>query len=136
MALNLPTFYIDSAARTPREAEVPDADFTGGMNTGASNAPGVGVNTGDYDPKVTDWQPPVGVPAAVQTSQIIGGAQTGLLVLDPATAGDDEVTAFVTATGDVAPDDVVETVAGFPLRNRTGKTVPTGASVWAVGDQL
>lgn len=136
MGLNLVSYFIDGTERTARAIEVPDADFTGGMNDGGSCAPGVGINTGDYDPKTSDWQPPAVVPTEVAESQQIGGALSGIFVLDPATAGDDELTQFVTATGDVAPDGIVETVAGFAMRNRTGKTVPTGASVWAVADQV
>ena len=136
MAVNLVTYFVDSTEVAARSAEVPDADFTGGMNRGGSCAPGLGINTGDYDPKEQDWNPPGGVPAEVRESQQIGGALSGILVLDPATVGDDELTQFVTALAPIAPDDIIETVAGFAMRNRTGKTIPSGSSAWGVADQV
>lgn len=38
------TFFIDDIARTARALEVDAADFDNGMNLGASNAPGIGIN--------------------------------------------------------------------------------------------
>jgi hypothetical protein len=131
MATNLATYYIDSAARTPREVQVPLADWDGGMNTGASNAPGVGINTGDYNPKESDWPRPVA--AVLEQSQIIGGVQSGLFAID-ATFGPTALVAFVQATAAVAPDATIATVSGFPMVNRTGKTVPNGAWVWGVAN--
>lgn len=136
MALNLVSYFIDSGERTIRTAEVPDADWTGGMNDGGSCAPGIGINTGDYDPKTSDWKPFDVIPTQVAESQQIGLTQSGIFILDPQTAGDDELTQFVTATGDVAPDGIIETVAGFAMVNRTGKTIPTGSSAWGVADQV
>lgn len=34
------------ATQTARSAEVPNANWTGGMNVAASNAPGIGINAG------------------------------------------------------------------------------------------
>jgi hypothetical protein len=135
MALNLPTYYLDSAEVTARSAEVPDADFAGGMNKGASNAPGVGVNTGDYDPKVSDWPRPAVQPTTVQDSNKIGGVATGLNVVD-ATFGDTALCAFVEAlTGAIAPDGIIENnVAGFAMINRTGKTIPQNSWAWGVAN--
>lgn len=135
MATNLPTFYIDSGLITARSAEVTTADWSGGMNRGASNAPAIGVNTGNYDPKASDWSRDVPAPTAVLDSNFIGQTASGVLALDPATAGDNELVAFLQATGDVAADGIVGTVAGFDMRNRTGVTVPTGSWVWGVADQ-
>jgi hypothetical protein len=39
-----PTVFIDDAAVTAREAEVPEANFNNGMNLGGSNACGIGIN--------------------------------------------------------------------------------------------
>jgi hypothetical protein len=46
MANNEPTYFIDDAAVTAREAEYtvnPDTSFDNGMNAGGSNAPGIGI---------------------------------------------------------------------------------------------
>lgn len=44
MAQNVPTSFQDASAVSARSAEAPNADFAGGMNNGASNACGVGIN--------------------------------------------------------------------------------------------
>ncbi len=59
---NLPTYGRNETSVTAREAEVTAADFDGGMNLGASNAPGIGIGTGKPDPKVEDDGP--GAPVA------------------------------------------------------------------------
>lgn len=131
MGTNLATYYIDSTARTPREAQVPDADWTGGMNTGASNAPGVGINTGSYNPKESDWPRPA--VEVIQDSQIIGGDPSGVFAVD-ATFGDTALVAFVQATAPVLANGVIAVVDGFDIINRTGATVPEDAWLWGVAD--
>jgi hypothetical protein len=130
MAKNLPTYFVDSTLVTAREAELPSADFTGGMNKGASNAPGTGVNTGDYSPKDSDW------PEAEQVldSQAIGQAQSGVFCED-ATFGDTALVGFAPPDpdADVDPDDPINIDvdgSGFANVNRTGKVVPAGAWTW------
>jgi hypothetical protein len=140
MAQNLPTYFIDSTLRAARAAEYAVAGvFDGGMNLGGSCAPGIGINTGDYDPKASDW-PRIDMSSAgldaVKDSQQIGEALGAIFCLDPATVGDDEVVAFGLTTGAVAPDAIAFTSAGFSMRNRTGKTVPDASWLWAVGDQV
>lgn len=134
-AINLPTFYQDPTLTAARLAEVTDADFVGGMNKGASCAPGLGINTGDINPKTQDWATPIGVPAAHQTSQSIGQTATSMFTLDPATAGDDELLAFVTATGAVVPGGTIETVNALAVVNRSDSTMQSGDSAWGVSDQ-
>lgn len=139
MAQNLPTYFIDSTLRAARAAEYAVAGvFDGGGNLAASCAPGIGINTGDYDPKASDWAR-IDMSSAgldiVQDSQQIGEAQSGVFCLDPATVGDDEVLAFGLTTAEVAPDAIAFTAAGFAMRNRTGQTVPDASWLWAVGDQ-
>ena len=41
-----PTYFIDDVAKAARAAEVPNADFEGGMNYGGSCACGLGINQG------------------------------------------------------------------------------------------
>jgi hypothetical protein len=131
MAMNLPTYYVDSTALAPRIPEVPLAEFTGGMNEGASNAPGIGINTGDYNPKKSDWPRPVA--SVIQDSQIIGGDPSAVFAIDAA-FGPTALVSFVQTTAQVAPNGTAATVSGFAMINRTGKTVPAGAWLWAVAD--
>jgi len=128
MSKNLATFFVDDAAVALREAEVPDADWVDGMNRGGSNACGIGINTGDYDPKESDWPRPD--PTFIQTSQIIGGTANYIDMQSLPTGGDTVNTAFVQADAPVAPDAVIGVVEGVEVYNRTGKTVPAGAWVW------
>ena len=74
------TAFVDDAAVTAREAEVPDANFDNGMNVGGSNAPGIGVNmlegaiVGTPNQfTLLDQQEPDGVARVPQISQCIGG---------------------------------------------------------------
>lgn len=103
-----------------RSVEVPGADWVDGVNKGASNAPGVGINTGDYSPKTSDWSPEARDP---QQSQQIGQA-AGNIVTTP--DGNDNAS-FVQAIADTAHDAQVGTTGVY---NRTGKTVPNGAWFW------
>jgi hypothetical protein len=76
-----PTFYIEDATVTTRSGEVPDASFDNGMNFGASNAPGVGINIGVADLPGTDEEFTLldqrGLARDPQTSQHIGGNGLG-----------------------------------------------------------
>jgi hypothetical protein len=132
-------------AGAARQAQVADADWVGGMNLG-NCAPGVGINTGDYGPKLSDWATSDwnGVNAAPYDglSQFLGGidpaeavdadtgngteGQTNQVVLtDPTLAANDGFT-YIVAAADVADGDPL----GTNIINRTGVTVPTGAYCW------
>lgn len=116
---NLKTFFQGAVTA----AQFPNADLVGGLNKGGSCSPGVGVNTGDYDPKVTDWSRDVRNP---QNGQNIGGVAAPLTV-DQGADINDQV-AFVEATGAVAPDaDIIAGVA-----NKTGKTLESGNWAWGL----
>ena len=67
------TYFLDPTTVTAREAEVPNADFAGGLNRGGSNAPGVGINIDGGD-VTNDWTIPDqhGVARAPQDSQHLG----------------------------------------------------------------
>ena len=130
---NLPTIFQDSAVRTVREAEVPIASFTDGVNPGASNAGGVGINTGDYGPKESDW---ARIDPRIEVGQYIGGTQSGLNAPTDA-FGPNTIVAWSQATGDVAPDGVIDADvggSGFASINRTGGTIPSGEWAWGVAD--
>lgn len=162
VAPNLPSFFIDPATVTARNAEfagTPLTDNDGGgtyadpylgMNRGGSNAPGIGINTGDFDPKLDDWtlldqgQGDAGATPLARTpqnSQHIGGEGLGGTL--PSSGGSEGLTdvkpvnaviaadfndtmAFVQTAGEIAPG--ADLVAG--VVNRTGLTVPSGANAW------
>lgn len=125
---NLPTYYVDSVQVTARAIEVPAADFDGGMNKGGACAPGIGVNTGDYSPKDTDWPE---IEQVVDSNQI-GDVASGLFCED-ATFGDTALVGFAPADGaTVADAEMTVDVdgSGFSTFNRTGGTVPSAAWTW------
>lgn len=95
-------------------------DWTGGMNKGASNAPGIGINTGDYSPKTSDWSQHTRDPQNSQTISHTAAAVT----TEP--DGNDNAS-FIQTIASTAPDAQVGTTGVF---NRTGKTIPTGTWFW------
>ena len=154
MAKNIPTFELDAAAVTARNAEytgTPLTDTTGdgttanpylGGNRAGSNAPGIGICTGFvYVPNGGDtrlgWTQldQAGAARIPQDSQHIGGNGLG--------AGDDSVepirliqgadvndTAnFVVADTIAAPDAVCDSVSGAV--NKTSETTAVGDLLWA-----
>lgn len=135
MTNNLVSYFIDSALVTAGKSRVPNADFDGGMNNGASNACGVGIATGLINPKASDW-PRISDLLAVKDSQVIGGNLSGIFILDPDFVGDDNLTQFCEATGAVAPDGVIASVAGFDMVNRSGEDMVDGDWAWGVADQV
>lgn len=131
MSTNLVTYYVDRTARTAREAEVALASFDDGMNDAASNAPGIGVNTGNYGPSVSSWAQDA-TDERMQDSQIFGEVASGLNCID-ATFGATALVGFAPTTGAVAPDgniDIDVDGTGFAIVNRTGVTIPSGEWCW------
>ena len=132
MSSNKQTYFVDTTLITERSAELPNADFAGGMNAGGSNAPGMGINTGDYDPKESDWPRPVS--EVIQNSSVIGGVPSGIFAIDD-TFGTNAILSFVQTGGTpVAPDAVITSVSGFDVVNRTDRTIPPNTWVWGVAD--
>ena len=119
---NYACFFIDTTKK--RSGEVTGADWDGGCNNAGSNAPGVGINTGDYDPKTTDWPRA----AAFGESQHIGVDSGANNRIQTVPDGNDQVR-FIQATANVADDGEFPTSTG--AFNRTGKTVPSGSWAWA-----
>lgn len=119
---NLPTYELDSTL--VRSGEVTAADWSGGMNLGGANTPGVGINTGGYDPKAQDW--PRIEDTAAHDSQHIGQDAAALQVIDGADINDN--VAFVQADAETAPDAVLDAATGAV--NRTGETVPADGWAW------
>lgn len=115
---NYATSYVNPALK--RSAEVTGADWDGGMNPSGSCSPGIGINTGDYSPKASDWSQHERDPV---NGQHLGKAAT---VIQVTPDGNDNAS-FVQAIADTAPDAQVGTTGVY---NRTGKTVPNGAWFW------
>ena len=124
---NYVTFFQDSVITAARAAEVPNADFVdtdgNGCNRAASNSPAIGVNTGDYDPKVSDWPRADGF-AIGQNIGTDNGVHNRVKTIPD---GNDHAR-FIQAVADVAPDGQFGVTDAF---NRTGKTVPNGSWAWA-----
>ena len=116
---NIVTYMLNSTL--VRSGEVTGADWVGGLNRGGSCAPGVGINTGDYDPKDTDWSRQVRDP---QNSQHLGTAGAVIQAIQGADVNDQ--LSFVQTAGDIAPGGALIT----GVVNRTGKTVPSGSWAW------
>jgi len=135
-ATNLATYELNETVATARSAEVPDASFSDGVNRGGSNAPGVGINTGNFDPKAEDW--PRIEDTAARTSQHIGGVPdvdgdtgtNGFPIQVIQGADTDDNVAFVEAEALTAPDAVLDAATGAV--NKTGADVPAGSWVWGV----
>ncbi len=129
MATNLTTFFQDSTLRAAREPEVPLASFENGMNPAASCAPGVGINTGDYAPKESDWPHIKGLGESQQLGEDISGINVDDVL------GPNTIIGFAPATAETAPDGVINAdVEGWSSINRTGKTIPAGEWAWGVID--
>lgn len=131
MAVNQTTYFIDSAEIATRSAEVPLADFDGGLNKGGSCSGGIGINTGNPNPKESDWPRPA--ISVIEDSQYIGGAESGIFTED-ATFGDTALVSFVKAAGAVAPDAIIANVSGFDFVNRTGQNLVADDWAWGVAN--
>lgn len=128
-------------AGSARQAQVSGAAWDDGMNY-ASCQPGIGINTGNFSPKPSDWAEVADT--AAHPSQFIGGidpaestgADTGnggttevdLLAIQGADINDN--VAFVEADGSTVADAVADAATGAV--NKTGVTVPAGAWLWGV----
>ena len=148
MAQNLPTVELDAAAVTARNAEytgTPLTDDDGGatyadpylgMNRAGSNAPGIGINSGNVNPKLDDWTVLDQAEAArsPQDSQHIGGSGLGAgdATSEPIrfVQGTDfnDTANFSVADAAAVADAAYDTVTG--ALNKTGKTVAIGDRIW------
>lgn len=148
MAKNIPTFLLDAAAVTARDAEytgTPLTDVVGdgsyadpylGMNRGGSNAPGIGIATGYVDPKVSDWTTLDQAEAArsPQDSQHIGGSGLGDgdATVEPIraiqVADVNDTMSFSVADAAAVDGAEYDTVTG--ALNHTGTTVSIGDRIW------
>ena len=118
---NYKTFYQGPSGQRGEASVFGTTDWDGGVNKGGSNAPGVGINTGDYSPKVSDWSQDERDP---QNSQAIGQA-VGAIVTDPDGVNDNA--SFVVTIASTPNDGQVGTSGVY---NRTGVTLASGVWFW------
>tara|TARA_R110000803_G_C11989465_1_gene321783 strand:+ start:6719 stop:7060 length:342 start_codon:yes stop_codon:yes gene_type:complete len=107
------------------------------MNKGGSCAPGVGINTGTIDPKLTDWSVlnQNGNARVIQASQHIGG--TGLGDGDQSTvqinavdgADTNDTVTYIEALAQAAPGVGFGAANADPI-NRTDVTIEIGDRAW------
>lgn len=146
---NLPTYNLNAASVTARNAEyagTPLTDDEGsntyadpvlGCNKAGSNAPGIGIATGNIAPKVQDWSvlDQAGAARTPQDSQHIGGDGLGegdasnnpINVIQGADIND---TVSLIAAVVQGADDAGYNTAGADPVNRSGETVEIGENLW------
>lgn len=137
MAINLATYELNPDTVAVRAAEVPDADFAGGMNEGGSNAPGIGISTGSINPKVQDWTTTDSDNSTrnPQHSQHLGGGGLGdgsqdryrIQCVQGADINDS--VSFIEALTEAAPGQGFGNAGADPV-NRTSETIEVGDRAW------
>jgi hypothetical protein len=124
---NLPTYFLDPDL--VRGSEVSAADWTGGMNKAASNAPGIGINTGEKAPKADDWTTldQAGAARTPQQSQHIGTAPDDINVIQGSDVNDS--VSFIAAVVQATPGNGMGAAGADPI-NRSDFTVAVGERAW------
>ncbi len=117
---NLGTFYQAPAGQRTLN---PGADFVGGMNRGGSCAPGIGIATGEPNPKPDDWSRDARL---LYESQALGQVGEDINVNEDPDFNNK--VSFVQAVGAVAPGAVIANGAV----NRTGQALVAGDWAWGV----
>ena len=136
MTMNLPTYHQNAATVAVRAGEVPAASFSNGMNLGGSNTCGVGINTGNIDPKLELWSvnDQFGTAREPQNSQHIGGDALGLGDQSSSAIRVDQDPDFAESANYVVADQVAAPGAVYHVAtqavNRTGVTVQIGDRLW------
>lgn len=134
---NLATYGLFAASVAVRAVQVPLADFSGGMNLSGSNAPGLGINTGGRNPKLSDWSvlQQIGTARTPQRTQHIGGSGLGVgnddvFVLNVVQGADiNDTVSYITALTQAAPGAGYGAAGADPV-NRTDETILVGDRVW------
>jgi hypothetical protein len=144
MAINKPVFYRSITEIEARAAEmgIGSGQFVTGCNRGVANG-AIGINTGDYDPKtsdfprITNFAGPVSYIGKLESAvaefedNMYGITGEQLPNHDPAVR-----VGFDTAASATAPD---ADYGSLPLTNYTGKTIPADGWAWgfeAVGGAI
>jgi hypothetical protein len=110
---------------------VTGASFTDGANNGGCAGPGIGIATGEVNPKWnTSTSTPAGTPPIWGASQYIGLAPGGNGRIETYVSAADlnDQVALVQATAGVAIDAVIAS----GLTNKTGVALLTGEWAWGV----
>jgi hypothetical protein len=135
MAINKPVFYRSVTEIEARAAEmgIGSGQFVTGCNRGVANG-AIGINTGDYDPKesnfphITHFAGPVSYIGKLESAvaefedNMYGITGDQLPALDTAVR-----VGFDTAASATAPD---ADYGSLPLTNYTGKTIPADGWAW------
>ena len=119
---NVPTYFQGPSGQ---RATVSGASFTNGVNKGGGNAPGIGIATGEADPKVGDWSDDERL---LYESQAIGQAAGDITVVQGADINDE--VSLVTADGTIAVDGEIK--SGTGALNKTGSALSSGDRAWGV----
>ena len=128
---NRATYYRDSAVRTARASQVTGASFTDGANNGGCAGPGIGIATGEVNPKWnTSTSTPSGTPPIWGASQYIGlvPGSNGRIETYVSSGDLNDQVALVQATAGVAIDAVIAS----GVTNKTGVALVTGDWAWGV----
>jgi len=137
MATNKPVFYRSLAEIGRRIPDAPQWNgdsFVTGCNRGVANG-AIGINTGDYDPKETDFSRDVArwaTPASYighydQAVADMEDRMVGLTSTDDQSAEVALGVGFDTAAADTA---ALADYGTLPVTNYTGKTIPAGGWAW------
>ena len=137
MATNKPVFYRSLAEIQRRIPDAPQWNgdsFITGCNRGVASG-AIGINTGDYDPKATDFArnaPRWATPASYigQYDQAVADMEDRMVGL---TTTDDQINVVATGVGfDTAASDTAADAdyGTLPVTNYTGKTIPSGGWAW------
>ncbi len=130
---SIPTQFFDSNIATARATDTPFADFSTGANLAASNAGGIGINTGGYNPKPSDWlgldsdrdearSSYIGLDSGIN-NLITCWRDEGLNLNDNVAFGRNE------SGGPILPGETFD--PELDLTNETGETLPIDAFAWA-----
>jgi hypothetical protein len=135
MAINKPVFYrsITEIEARITETGIDSDQFVTGCNRGVANG-AIGINTGDYDPKesdfprITRFAGPVSYIGKLESAVAdFEDNMTGITGEQLPSLSSSVRVGFDTAASETAPDADYGTL---PLTNYTGETIPAGSWEW------
>lgn len=138
MAANLPTYGLNATTVAARNPEYNiSGQFAGGANEAGSCAPGIGINTGNKEPKLDDWTvlDQAGAARTPQDTQHIGGNALGAgdqsthTVKAVQGADINDTLSYIEAVVQAAPGAGMGAAGADPI-NRTDETVEIGERCW------
>jgi hypothetical protein len=129
---NAPTSFYDAQYIAARSTEIPSANWQDGLNRGGSCSNGIGINTGDYNPKNQDWWRANAPEEAISGYIGIDSGPQGLVTALDINDGQWKRVAFVQPNSDTPDGGVLINYLATDVINRTGETVPNGQWVWGI----